>query len=129
KEARRSNAALTEIAREALFSADLPRDAVVRCPSYEREATRALLGLTGVLDVIIPRGGQGLIDFVAEHARVPVIAHYKGVCHLFVDEDADVAQAIALVVDGKARRPGVCNALETLLVHRAVAQAVLPALD
>lgn len=129
KEARRTNAALAEIAREALFFVGLPRDAVVVSPSYEREATRALLGLVGIVDVAVPRGGEGLVAFVAEHARVPVIAHYKGVCHLYVDEDADVAQAIALVVDGKARRPGVCNALETLLVHRAIAQAVLPALD
>jgi glutamate-5-semialdehyde dehydrogenase len=129
KEARRSNEILAEIAQAALASVDLPRDAVATSPSYDREATRALLGLTGILDVVIPRGGEGLIDFVAEHARVPVIAHYKGVCHLYVDEDAEVAQAIALVVDGKARRPGVCNALETLLVHRAIAQAVLPALD
>jgi glutamate-5-semialdehyde dehydrogenase len=129
KEAARSNEILANVARDALASVDLPRDAVVTSPSYDREATRALLGLVGVLDVVIPRGGEGLIQFVAEHARVPVIAHYKGVCHLYVDEDAELGQAVALVVDGKARRPGVCNALETLLVHRTIAQAVLPLLD
>ncbi|GAC1364762.1 MAG: glutamate-5-semialdehyde dehydrogenase [Polyangiales bacterium] len=129
KEARRSNQALADVVRDGLREAGVPQDAVVTMPSYEREATRALLGLVGVVDVAIPRGGPGLIAFVAEHARVPVIAHYLGVCHLFVDADADVAQAIALTVDGKARRPGVCNALECLLVHRDVAQALLPALD
>lgn len=128
-EAARSNAALAAIVRESLASAKLPEDAVALVPSYAREATKALLGLSGIIDVAIPRGGEGLVRFVAENARVPVIAHYQGVCHLFVDEGADVGMAIALVVDGKARRPGVCNALETVLVHASMADRVLPKLD
>ena len=129
KEAQRSNAALARIVRDALIEAKLPEDSVALCPSYDRDATRALLSLSGIVDVAIPRGGPGLVRFVAEHARVPVIAHYEGVCHLFADEGADVARTIALVLDGKARRPGVCNALETLLVHQSLAPVLLPQLD
>lgn len=128
-EAAASNEALAACLHEALRESGLPADAVVLVPSGDREGTRALLGLAGLIDAVIPRGGPGLIKFVAEHARVPVIAHYQGVCHLFVDEGADVSRAVALVLDGKVRRPGVCNALECLLVHRDAANAVLPALD
>src|SRR3546814_989285 len=85
-----------------------------------------LLQLTDIVDLAIPRGGEGLIRFVAEHARVPVIKHYKGVCHLYVDRAADFDLAVNLLIDGKTSRPGVCNALETLLVHRDVAAAFLP---
>jgi glutamate-5-semialdehyde dehydrogenase len=127
-EASRSNAALARVVHEALASASLPEDAVVLSPSYAREATKALLGLVGIVDVVIPRGGEGLIRFVAENARVPVIAHYQGVCHLFVDRGAELDRAVALTVDGKARRPGVCNALECLLVDASVADALLPKL-
>jgi glutamate-5-semialdehyde dehydrogenase len=128
KEAAHSNAALAEIVHAALCEAGLPADAVVISPSYAREATRALLGLVGVIDVAIPRGGEGLVRFVAEHARVPVIAHFQGVCHLFVDEGAELERAVALTLDGKVRRPGVCNALECLLVHDRAADALLPRL-
>jgi len=86
----------------------------------------ALLQLSDIIDLAIPRGGEGLIRFVTEHARVPVIKHYKGVCHLYVDRSADLAVALNLLVDGKTSRPGVCNALETLLVHRDVASVFLP---
>lgn len=127
-EAARSNAALAAIVHEALREVGLPEDAVVLSPSYAREATRALLGLVGIVDVVIPRGGEGLVRFVAEHARVPVIAHFQGVCHLFVDEGADVERAVAMVLDGKVRRPGVCNALECLLVHERMVDALLPRL-
>jgi glutamate-5-semialdehyde dehydrogenase len=129
KEAQRSNAAFAQIVRAALVATRLPEDAVALSPSYDREATRALLGLSGIIDVAIPRGGPGLVRFVAEHARVPVIAHYEGVCHLFADEGADVTRTIGIVLDGKARRPGVCNALEALLVHASTAPALLPKLD
>lgn len=127
-EAAHSNAALAAIVHAALREAGLPEDSVVLSPSYAREATRALLGLVGIVDVVIPRGGEGLVRFVAEHARVPVIAHFQGVCHLFVDDGADVERAIAMVLDGKVRRPGVCNALECLLVHQRMAEALLPRL-
>lgn len=129
KEAQRSNAALAKIVREALAFAKLPEDAVALSPSYDRDATRALLSLSGIIDVAIPRGGPGLVRFVAEHARVPVIAHYEGVCHLYADEGADVARTIAMVIDGKVRRPGVCNALEAVLVHASLASTLLPELD
>jgi len=88
---------------------------------------RALLGMTGLIDLVIPRGGEGLVRFVTEHAKVPVIQHYQGVCHLYVDEGADADLAVALVVDGKTVRPGVCNALECLLVHQSEAKNLLPA--
>jgi glutamate-5-semialdehyde dehydrogenase len=128
-EAGSSNAALGEVMRAGLAEAGLPPDAVQIVPPGDREATRVLLGLTGLIDLAIPRGGEGLVRFVSENARVPVIQHYQGVCHLFVDEGCEVAQAIAFVVDGKTVRPGVCNALECLLVHEHEAPAVLPALE
>jgi glutamate-5-semialdehyde dehydrogenase len=91
-----------------------------------RETMIELLQLNDIVDLAIPRGGEGLIRFVAEHARVPVIKHYKGVCHLYVDAAADLDLALDLLLDGKVSRPGVCNALETLLVHADIADAFLP---
>jgi glutamate-5-semialdehyde dehydrogenase len=128
KEAARSNAALGALVREAIAGAGLPADAVQVLPPLSRDDTRILVGLTGKIDLVIPRGGEGLIRFVAEHARVPVIQHYKGVCHLYVDEGADLDMALRLLENGKLQRPGVCNALECLLVHEAVATAFLPRL-
>jgi glutamate-5-semialdehyde dehydrogenase len=128
KEAARSNAALGALVRDAVASTGLPADAVQVVPPLGREETKVLVGLTGKLDLVIPRGGEGLIRFVAEHARVPVIQHYKGVCHLYVDAEADLDMALRLVENGKLSRPGVCNALECLLVHEAVAAAFLPRL-
>lgn len=125
KEAARSNAALGALVREAFAAAGLPADAVQIVPAGDREQMKALIGMTGYLDLVIPRGGEGLIRFVAEHARVPVIQHYKGVCHLYVDEDADLDMALRLIENGKLQRPGVCNSLECLLVHRAVAAPLL----
>jgi glutamate-5-semialdehyde dehydrogenase len=127
-EARESNAALVALVRAAILQAGLPQDAVQLVPPGDREAIRALLSMTGLIDLAIPRGGEGLVRFVAEHARVPVIQHYQGVCHLYVDRGADLETALALVIDGKAVRPGVCNALECLLVHEAEAPLLLPAL-
>ena len=95
-------------------------------PPLGREETKILLGLAGYIDLLIPRGGEGLIRFAVEHARVPVVQHYKGVCHLYVDDEADLDMALALVANGKLSRPGVCNALECLLVHEGVAAALLP---
>jgi glutamate-5-semialdehyde dehydrogenase len=126
KEAARSNLALGAIVRAAIAEAGLPADAVQIVPAGDREQMKRLVGMTGRIDLVIPRGGEGLIRFVAEHARVPVIEHYKGVCHLFVDEGADLDMALRLVENGKLQRPGVCNALECLLVHRSVAAALLP---
>ncbi len=127
-EAARSNAALGALVREGLEAAGLPADAVQIVPPGDRDAMRVLLGLTGLVDLAIPRGGEGLVRFVTEHAKVPVIQHFQGVCHLYVDQGADRELAVRLVVDGKTVRPGVCNALECLLVHAAEAPALLPAI-
>lgn len=125
-EARASNAAITACLHQALREEGLPEAAVSLVSDPAREHVLELLQLSELIDLAIPRGGESLIRFVAEHARVPVIKHYKGVCHLYVDAAADVDRALDLLVDGKASRPGVCNALETLLVHRDVAPAFLP---
>jgi glutamate-5-semialdehyde dehydrogenase len=125
-EAAASNAAIAACLHAALREAGLPEAAVSLVADPAREHVLELLQLADLIDLAIPRGGESLIRFVAEHARVPVIKHYKGVCHLYVDRAADIDTAIGLLVDGKASRPGVCNALETLLVHRGIAGAFLP---
>ncbi|WP_363796589.1 glutamate-5-semialdehyde dehydrogenase [Lysobacter firmicutimachus] len=125
-EARASNAAIAAALHAALRERGLPEAAVSLIEDTAREHVLELLQLSDLIDLAIPRGGESLIRFVAEHARVPVIKHYKGVCHLYVDRAADPALALDLLVDGKASRPGVCNALETLLVHRDIADAFLP---
>lgn len=125
-EAIHSNTAIAAALGEALVAAGLPSAALTQVTDLSRETMVKLLQLTDIIDLAIPRGGEGLIRFVAEHARVPVIKHYKGVCHLYVDDAADLDLALDLLIDGKTSRPGVCNALETLLVHRAVADAFLP---
>jgi glutamate-5-semialdehyde dehydrogenase len=125
-EARASNAAIAACLHEALREEGLPEAAVSLVSDPAREHVLELLQLSELVDLAIPRGGESLIRFVAEHARVPVIKHYKGVCHLYVDAAADAERALDLLVDGKASRPGVCNALETLLVHRDVAPSFLP---
>lgn len=125
-EALHSNVAIASALHAALQKHDLPIAAVTLVEDLRRETMVELLQLTDLVDLAIPRGGEGLIRFVAEHARVPVIKHYKGVCHLYVDASANEALALNLLVDGKTSRPGVCNALETLLVHREVAASFLP---
>ena len=125
-EAAASNAAIAGCLHAALCDAGLPEAAVSLVVDTAREHVLELLQLSDLIDLAIPRGGESLIRFVAEHARVPVIKHYKGVCHLYVDRAADVDVALGLLIDGKASRPGVCNALETLLVHRDIAPAFLP---
>ena len=125
-EAAASNAAIAACLHAALREADLPEAAVSLVADTAREHVLELLQLSDLVDLAIPRGGESLIRFVAEHARVPVIKHYKGVCHLYVDRAVDVDLALGLLVDGKTSRPGVCNALETLLVHRDIATDFLP---
>ncbi|MEM1418177.1 MAG: glutamate-5-semialdehyde dehydrogenase [Myxococcota bacterium] len=126
KEAFRSNGALAAVFADALRAEGLPEEGVVLLPTTDRRATKALIGLEGVLDLVIPRGGEGLIRFVTEHARVPVIQHYKGVCHVYVDGEADLDRALAIAANAKMQRTGVCNAMETLLVDAAVAPTFLP---
>ncbi|ALN65633.1 glutamate-5-semialdehyde dehydrogenase [Lysobacter antibioticus] len=125
-EARASNAAIAACLHAALREQGLPTAAVSLIEDTAREHVLELLQLSDLVDLAIPRGGEGLIRFVAEHARVPVIKHYKGVCHLYVDRAADLDLALGLLIDGKASRPGVCNALETLLVHRDIAADFVP---
>jgi glutamate-5-semialdehyde dehydrogenase len=126
KEAAETNLVLGRVLRQALAETGLPPDAIQIVPPTDRDGIRELVSLTGLVDLAIPRGGEGLIRFVAEHARVPVIAHYKGVCHLFLDEGCDHDMAIRLTLNSKVQRPGVCNALECLLVHEDEAEGLLP---
>ena len=125
-EARGSNAALHAAFVHGLAAAGLPEDAVQLVPTADRAAVGAMLGAAGVIDLVIPRGGKGLVARVQAEARVPVLAHLDGINHVYVDGSADPAMAEAIVVDAKMRRTGVCGAMETLLVDRAY--AALPAL-
>jgi glutamate-5-semialdehyde dehydrogenase len=125
-EAIHSNIAIANVLHRAMQAHSLPTEAVTLLEDLRRETMVELLQLSDLIDLAIPRGGEGLIRFVSEHARVPVIKHYKGVCHLYVDRAANQDLALDLLIDGKTSRPGVCNALETLLVHRDVATVFLP---
>ena len=104
----------------------MPADAVQLVSTTDRAAIQALVQLEGRVDLVIPRGGEGLIRTVMEHARVPVIKHYRGVCHVYIDADADANMALAIVENAKCQRPGVCNAIEKLLVHETIAPQILP---
>ncbi len=124
-EAVQSNRVLGELIARALQEAELPVDAVQIVPPDGHDGIRILLQCTDDVDLAIPRGGEKLIRFVTEHARVPVVQHYKGVCHVFLDAGADLEEARAIVHDGKLRRPGVCNALEAMLVTRSEVERLL----
>jgi glutamate-5-semialdehyde dehydrogenase len=123
-----SNTAIAAILSQALDKAGLPPAAIQFIDTTDREAVAVLLTLDGLVDLVIPRGGEEFVRWVAQHSRVPVLKHDKGLVHLYVDAAADLDMAAALVLNAKAQRPGVCNALETLLVHRAVAAEFLPVL-
>lgn len=125
-EAQRSNDALIAVLRDAIAAAGLPADAVMTLPDTDRAWVLAMLRAERWIDLCIPRGGEALIRFVAENARVPVIKHYKGVCHVYVDKDADLKKAVDICYNAKVQRPGVCNALETLLVDESIAPEFLP---
>ena len=127
-EAFHSNLALAARVREGIERAGLEADAVQLVPTTDRAAVGALLELDELIDVIIPRGGEGLIRYVAQHSRIPVIKHYKGTCHVYVDASADPEMARRIAVNAKCQRPSVCNAAETLLVHADWAARELPAL-
>lgn len=125
-EALQTNQVLVEVIRESLRRTTVPEDAVQLLASPEREAAVALMKMREYVDVLVPRGGAGLIKTVVSNALVPVIETGVGVCHTYVDASADLEQAIKIVVNAKTQRPSVCNALETLLVHQAIAAAFLP---
>lgn len=126
KEAFRSNRAAMAILRDGLEEAGLPRDCIALVEDTSRESANELMNLTAYLDVLIPRGGKGLIRTVTANARVPVIRTGEGVCHVYVDKDADLQMGAEILYNAKCSRPSVCNAAECLLVHRAVAEQFLP---
>ena len=125
-EAIHSNKAIVEVFKEGLRENGVSEEVVNLIPTTDREAVLHMLKLEELIDLIIPRGGEALIRFVAENSRIPVIKHYKGVCHLYVDRAADMDMGVKLTVNAKCQRPGVCNSLETLLVHQDVADTFLP---
>lgn len=124
-EALRSNQAIAGALSRGLASAGLPAAAVQLIPVTDRDVVRLMGEAVGVIDLLIPRGGRGLIETVVKHARIPVIKHYDGICALYVDRAADLAMAEAIAINAKISRPGVCNAIETLLVHREIAEPFL----
>jgi glutamate-5-semialdehyde dehydrogenase len=127
-EAIRSNLAIIRILQEVLRNLSLPETAIQLVPTIDREAIYELLQLEEFIDVIIPRGGEELIRAVVRDSRIPVIKHYKGVCHIFVDAGANIDMAVRICMNAKTQRPGVCNAMETLLVHETIALEFLTAL-
>lgn len=128
KEAFRSNQAIAEVMRDAVESTGLPRDSIQLVQDTSRASSIEMMGLTGYLDVLIPRGGAGLIRAVVENSHVPVIETGVGNCHVYVDDAADPQMAVDIIFNAKTSRPSVCNAIETVLVHRDIAQQILPAM-
>ena len=125
-EAIHSNQAIGRILQEALVRTGVPEDSIQIFPFKEHEAVQEMLQLEDQIDLIIPRGGEDLIRFVVDHSRIPVLKHYKGVCHIFIDESADPEMATRICLNSKVQKPAVCNAMETLLVHEKVARRLLP---
>ena len=126
REAIYSNKAIFKVLKDQLKKTKIPVDALQLIEVTDRQAVHELLKLDEYLDVIVPRGGEELIRFVADHSRIPVIKHYKGICHVYVHAQADLKMAHNIVMNAKLQKPGVCNAMETLLVDRAVAKKFLP---
>src|SRR5262249_19551700 len=126
KEALHSNAALHRVIQDSLRGAELPADAVQLVSTSDRAAVDHLLGLSQYIDLVIPRGGESLIRGVVAQARMPVLKHFQGNCHVYVDRSADLDMAERILVNAKCQRPGVCNAAESLLVHAEVAGSFLP---
>ncbi len=125
-EAAHSNRAIFDVLRKAAVKKGIPAAAFGLVPAGDRELVKSLLGLSELIDLVIPRGGESLIREVAATSKIPVIKHYKGVCHVYVDKEADLKKAAAIVVNAKTQNPGVCNAMETLLVHDKIAPKFLP---
>lgn len=128
-EAVRSNRAIAECLLAGLRDANLPEAAIQLLPTTDRSAIDVLLGMSNEIDLIVPRGGRSLIEYVAANSAIPVLKHLDGVCHVYVDDEADVEQALAITLNAKTQRFGVCNALETLLVNRAIAEDFLPRIE
>lgn len=128
KEALRTSLCIANILQEALVSLGIPKAAITVVPDADRALLNNLLTQEENIDLVIPRGGEGLIRFVTDNSKIPVIQHFKGVCHLYVDKEADLTIAADIVINGKTQRPGVCNALECVLIHRSQADTFLPQL-
>ncbi len=126
KETINTNEVLVNILKEACQEEGYPSQAILFIDNPDRELLKYLLKKDEFIDVVIPRGGEGLIKFVAENARMPVIKHYKGVCHTYVDEEADIDMAIKICFNAKVQRPGVCNAMECMVVHEKILEKFLP---
>lgn len=126
REALQSSLAIADVLQQVLRAHQINPAAISVLPDPDRAVLLTLLQQQSTVDLVIPRGGEGLIRFVSEHSKIPVIQHYKGICHLFIDKAADVEKGLALLLNGKTQRPGVCNALETLLVHQDIAAEFLP---
>jgi glutamate-5-semialdehyde dehydrogenase len=127
-EAIHSNRAIVKVLRDAAKSEGIHEGAITFLDISEREAVIEMLKLEGIIDLIIPRGGEGLIRAVTENSRIPVLKHYKGICHVFVDRDADLEMAEDICFNAKVQRPGTCNSMETMLVDKKIARAFLPAM-
>ena len=128
KEAEYSNRAIAKILQEVLVKNNLPKEAISLLPDYSREGVAKLIKMDKYVDLIIPRGGEGLVRYVSENSSVPVVKHDKGLCHTYIHKDADVDKAIKIAINAKVQRPGVCNAMETLIVDKDIAPTILPVL-
>ncbi len=128
KEAQNSNEAIAKVLQSVLKENDLPESLISLIPDASREGVAKLIKMDKYVDLIVPRGGEGLIRYVSDNATVPVVKHDKGQCHTYIDEDANVENAIAIAINAKVQRPGVCNSMETLLIDAAIATEVLPQL-
>jgi glutamate-5-semialdehyde dehydrogenase len=126
KEALQSSLVIAKVLQAVLEKHNLPKALITVIPDPDRALMMELMQQRAYIDVIIPRGGEGLINFVTDNSKIPVIQHFKGVCHLYVDKDADLENAMELLLNGKTQRTGVCNALEGLIVHKDVAEVFLP---
>ncbi len=128
KEAQRSNKAIAKVLKAVLENHDLPTSLISLIPDSSREGVAKLIKMDKYVDLIIPRGGAGLIKYVSENATVSVVKHDKGQCHTYIDKDADIDNAVKIAINAKVQRPGVCNSMETLLVDKAIAKETLPLL-
>ncbi len=128
KEAENSNKAIAKVLKDVLIKNDLPSSLISLLPDSSREGVAKLIKMDKYVDLIVPRGGEGLIRYVCDNASVPVVKHDKGQCHTYIDKDASVPMAIDIAINAKTDRPGVCNAMETLLVHASLAPLILPKL-
>jgi len=128
KEAQHSNEAIAKVLQSVLKNNDLPEALISLIPDASREGVAKLIKMDKYVDLIVPRGGEGLIRYVSDNATVPVVKHDKGQCHTYIDEDANIENAIAIAINAKVQRPGVCNSMETLLVDASIAEEVLPQL-